>query len=133
MTDRDPRAEKLLEELMPVPEPPADTAARVLAALAGEALPVVGAPAPAKPTRRPRIVAVFVAAAAVVALVAGLGLWRRAGVETGELVATHEETIEIGARATAAAETGAALSWRLEGPRARVVQRGGSVFYKVRH
>jgi ferric-dicitrate binding protein FerR (iron transport regulator) len=148
MTDRDRRAQELLEELFPAPEPPRDMAARVLAALDRQRsspppLPRQPAPPPlvlgAWPAQRPRRARPWLLGAAAAALLAavwggvrGLPEWNRASQErSGHLIATDRQTVNIGTRAAAAAEPGAEVAWSLEGQRARVDQRGGSVFYRV--
>jgi uncharacterized protein (DUF2141 family) len=181
MSDRvnDQRAQDLMDELWPSPAPPADMAARVLAALARPAhggsakIPTkiatklsiepdadilgsssdfaqrvitsitaaaaVGAPTARASARRwPRARALAIGAAAGLLLVSGWWLRRFGGSDTtgnqrGQLIATSAQTVEIGARAAAAAEPGADLTWAVTGKRARVDQRRGSVFYRVNH
>ncbi len=50
----------------------------------------------------------------------------------GEVTAAERATIRLGRRGVAVAETGASLSWSIDGA-ARVDQRTGNVFYRVDH
>src|SRR4051794_2403875 len=114
MSDRD-RTERLIDELWPTPPPPPDMAARVLAALAEDGVPGAASPirqvasVQARP-RRPRLVAVLVAAAATAAAFSLVGWWASARFGAGEtaeaeadgqLVASARQTVGIGGRAAA--------------------------------
>jgi hypothetical protein len=132
------RGDQLIDQLWPCPPPPRDMAARVLAALAEES-PELAAPPPSPPPAQrrrwsPRRIASMGAAAAALVLI---GWWATArwnfdsAAGQGQLVATAPQTVNIGARAAAAAESGADLAWSVTGKRARVDQRRGSVFYRV--
>ena len=122
----------LIDDLWPTLEPPHDFSVRVTAALDGVA---------ERPRRRPtrRQLAWGLAslgAAAVLVLVVTHLVTRpgAVGPQTwGEVLATTRETLAIGDRAVAVAESGSDLGWSLEPGRAQVEQRRGTVFYRVDH
>jgi hypothetical protein len=109
--------DRILEALPAGPPPPPDLADRVLAEAHG-----------GRARRWP-----VADAAGIVALGAALLLvhgghrsWE------GRVAVTARATIAIAGRATAVAEAGAELSWRVDGDgAARVAQRAGRVFYRV--
>ncbi len=114
-------------------EPPVGFAERVAGAWQGER----GA-APALPRRRRRLA--LAVGALTLAAAAAMMLWLRlppaSSVGGGERVGDHQvaerTTFNVGGRATAVAEAGATLSWKVvPGGAARVQQRAGDVFYRV--
>jgi hypothetical protein len=122
----------LIDDLWPALEPPPDFSARVAAALDG--LPA--RPDPLASRRRLAWVLTSLGVAAVLVLVVTGYLTRpRAlgGATWGEVQASTRETVAIGDRAVAVAETGADLAWSLDAGRARIEQRRGTVFYRVDH
>ena len=130
--------QRLMDELWPCPPPPADFAQRVLAQSR--------APEPQPARRRPLmrrwpLVAAF--AGGAVALALGIVLMNGARFDTGagrarfdtgagHVVSQSRQTIDIGERALAVAESGSALAWT-SGPdgAVRVEQSWGDVFYRV--
>jgi hypothetical protein len=143
----DPRSERLFAALMPVPEPPRDLAARVLARLHEAApavtrelalvpaLPAAAAVAHPAPLSRPSWTRARVAVAVVAALAAGVTLWVRRAPNPNTGVAFRRadaaETIAIGARAAAAVEVATELGWTARAQDVRVEQRRGAVVYRV--
>jgi hypothetical protein len=132
MTDDEESRRRLIEDLWPVPTPPSDMAARVLAAIEAERRPV---PMLMPRRRRGPLIA---AAASLSALAAGATLvwWlqTRPGPvveEDGGWIAARRATVNIGARATASMQPGSDLKWSVQKARVRVQQRRGSVFYRV--
>ncbi|MGZ3441839.1 MAG: hypothetical protein ACXVDD_20105 [Polyangia bacterium] len=113
-------------------EPPAGFAERVVGAWQKER---AAAAATARPRRRGLSLAVggLTLAAAAVML-----LWLRpppsptGGERAGDHQVGERTTFHVGGRATAVAEAGSALSWRVTpGGEARVQQSAGDVFYRV--
>jgi hypothetical protein len=106
-------------------EPPAGFAERVAGAWDEE-----------RTTRPPRRRGFsIVVGALTLAAAAAMLLWLRlppAATATGDREVSERTSFEVGRRATAVAEPGAALSWRVatDGT-ARVEQRAGDVFYRV--
>jgi hypothetical protein len=123
---------RLIDDLWPALEPPADFSARVTAALDGVAtLPR------RRVSRRQLVWGLSSLGVAAVLVLAFTRLLTRA-VEPqppawGEVLATTRETLAIGDRAVAVAEPGSDLGWSLDPGRAQVEQRQGTVFYRVEH
>ncbi len=113
------------------PEPPADLAARVLARAAAEARPEAGAQL--RPGRRPALRWVALAAGLIVVLGLAFGASRLLrSSRRGDVELAERTTLDLGGRATAVAEAGSALAWRVSlGGAARIEQRAGNVFYRV--
>jgi hypothetical protein len=140
----------LFDELWPVPEPPPDLAARVVARMnpgARGAVPQVIArdvPAPLPRRRLLPLALAGVAAAAALALWLGRSAPDRVARDSldeeaneepnieGQVLAHASETVAIGARAAAAVEPGTELAWSVRQRQARVDQKRGSVLYRVR-
>jgi hypothetical protein len=112
------------------PPPPADFAARVLAAR-GAAAPAAAPAAPVGRSRRSRIALVAVGLAGAGALAWSLGRSPSPAASRGALAAERRTTVELGARGVAVAEAGAALSWTVDGGGARLSQAAGEVFFRV--
>ncbi len=121
-TDRDDRDARVLELWRPE-EPPPGFAERVVASSSPR--PAVGRPWTRRATYA--AVAVAVAAAAVVVLMV---LWRPASPGSGARITAERETITMGP-ATAVAEAGAVVAWRVERGATVVEQLAGDVFYRV--
>src|SRR5687767_13903105 len=121
--DKEERIDRAMLDAWEVPEPPADLAARVLAALSKKE-------PEARPRRWPWLAATGIAAlAAAAALLLVLRGDRQAA---GATFAGARETLRLGDRGLAVAEPGATLSWRVAGDgTARVEQAAGDVFYRV--
>ncbi len=129
MTDdrQQPLAPEVIEDAWPVPEPPADFAAGVLAAHFGDE--------PEAETEAPRRTWGWLGAVAAVVLFVGLA-WTLRGAEavSDHLEARGVQTVALGDRATAVAQPGTKMTWSVESDgTTRIDQAAGRVFYRVDH
>jgi hypothetical protein len=119
-----------LPDLWPTAAPPAGFIDTVMAARAAE----IGARAVPDPTRRRRraMVAVTAAAAVITMVTVGWPLLRGRAPASGTLQVATRTSVDLGRRARAVLEPGAALGYEVAGGgAAHVRQDRGSVFYRV--